>query len=150
MVNVTGTWPKIPGCVRYSCVRHWGVLKKNESYPTINFNVSKKPRAIARDIQKRFLVNYQDYYKRCLAERTKTVKHRENVKHQIDVLKKVHPLVENVHRHNPDRPRLYLVKKLKDELAGELFFNSNNKFDVNFSNLPLDKMVKVLAILNQD
>lgn len=150
MVSVTGTWPKIAGDSRYTCVRHWGVLKKNETYPTINFNVNRKPLAIARDIEKRFLAYYQDYYARCLIERAKTIQHRDNVQHKIEALKRVHPLVENVHKHNPDRPRLYLVNKLKNSLSGELFYNSNNKFDASFSNLPLDKMIKILAVLNDD
>lgn len=150
MISVTGTWPRIPNDDRYTCVRHWGVLKKGECYPTINFNINRKPLAIANDIKKRFLINYQDFYNRCLVERQKTVEHRENVKHQIDALKRVHPLVENIHRHNPDRPKHYLEKKLKDGITGELFFNSRNKFDASFSDLPLDKMVKILAILNQD
>lgn len=148
MVSVTGSWPRIPGDDRYSCVRHWGVLKKNESMPTVGFNDSRKPLAIAKDIKRRFLVNYVDYYQRCLVERTKTVKHRENVHYQVELLKKVYPLVENVHRHNPDRPRLYLTKQKIGELAGELYFNSNETFDTNFSNVPLEKLVKVLAILN--
>jgi len=123
-------------------------MENDDHYPAINFSINRQASAIARDIEKRFLSNYWVLYQRCLVKSELMIKHRELVNFQVEAIKRIYPIEQNLHKHNPDRPRLYLPSKSYSG-GGEIMFNSRDKFDLKLGDLSLDEIIKILTILNQ-
>ncbi|NQY62976.1 MAG: hypothetical protein HRT38_04475 [Alteromonadaceae bacterium] len=150
MISVNGNWPQISGENSHADCKYWGVMKTNDIYPKINFNVNRQPQAIAKDMVKRFINNYQDLYVRCLLERNKQVLHRETVQYKIEAMKRVYPLMADRHKQNLDNPRLYLQKIKQTDVNGEVYCNYRGMYDIKLSDLSLNQTIKILAVLNQD
>jgi len=150
MVSVTGAWPKIFEDKRYQSVSDYRVLQKGEGFPTINFNVNRKPEAIATDIKRRFLENYNKLHLLCLEKRSKIMKHRELISHKVASMELVAPVEKCLLKHSHDNPRLYLQYNESDTPSGEIFFNHRASINLELAGVSIDTTIKILALITHD
>lgn len=152
VVSVSGSWPEIEKdrYFRNTTPKTWGVIKHHEKVPGINFSLKKRsPKAIAKDIKRRFLIEYQELYVKCLEEKKRRLKHRESIQHQLAIIERVAPVIKTNDKRDPECPLVYFQYGIYSDPSGEIKFNHRNSSDIKLNNIPRDVAIKVLIALSK-
>lgn len=145
MINVSGTWPIIEGDNYYRHVSDWGVMGEGDTVPNINFSCLRKPKAIANDVQNRFIKDYDRLYELCLEAKKTVLANRDLMSHKISAMKKVINFRDD-HGFSVDCPRFYISDYINSQ-HGTVFCRQSS-CDLDLKGISYDSAIKILAILN--
>ena len=132
-VSISGGWPSDPSS---SSSLRPSEYKLNE--PQISFSILRNPKALAKDINRRFLVKYEDTFTRLLVEQKKIKDRIYNNRLIIEALQRVFDLSEYVY-YNAYSPKFHVNKK------HILKFNSDGTFDLNLKSVSIECCFKALS-----
>lgn len=153
MINVTGSFPSLSRKGKkqqHNDLRYWDLLKRGDSYPTMNFSSKRKLTSIVYDLKKRFLDRYIELYRLAEIKKCELLEKRILISHQVTALELVAPVERSVHDFSEDNPRLYLSYGKKELPNGEVFFNTRSKIDLKITDLSMDTAIKLLALISSD
>ena len=106
--------------------------------PKMGFSILRNPKTLAKDINRRFLVKYEDTFKKLLLEQKKIKDRIDNNRLIIEALKRVFDLSEYVY-YNAYSPKFDVNKK------HILKFNSDGTFDLNLKSVSIECCFKALS-----
>jgi len=108
-VRVFGSWPKIDNI---RIIDH-GILRSNESIPSINFNSSRPIKVIANDLIRRFIKYYIPLYMRCIEKKKELLEEISLTKIKINALQKVGEVQRKYNISGVDiNPNIVIIVKL--------------------------------------
>ena len=110
--------------------------------------MKRSPQSIARDIERRFIADYEKAFSNCLDKRIEIQNKRDLTAAKVAAFKRVYSLRDmNATSRDLDYPRLNLEPK--NGVHGEIRFNSTG-VDLKLSWLPTDVAIKLLALLDKE
>ncbi len=145
-VQVSGRWPyhqNTPFNPKYC-----GLLDKEDFFYSVGFSLSRNPKAISRDIQRRYINQYLEYYDQCLEFVKKKEQEQNNFRIQIDLLKRHFNLRENGISNNS---QIYLYTQNHEGIRADLTVSRYGvtHADIELNDVPYDAIFEVMELLKR-
>jgi len=124
-----------PHCFGYNQIK-----PNNIDVESIGISYNRTPKSIAKDLNKRLIAPYLEYYDKSLEMKNDILNRRLKTKNIIDVFNKIDPSIIRASTCL-DTPKLYLKK-------GEInFFSFKDECSIKLNYIPVDLAMKILIML---
>ena len=145
-VQVSGRWPYYENTAYNP--KYCGLLDQEQLFYSVGFSISRNPKAISKDIQKRYINQYLEYYDQCLELVKKEEQKQKEFRIKIDLLKRHFDLRENGYS-NSIQSRLYTKnhKGIKADL--NILRLRMTDADIKLSNVPFSAIFEVMELLKK-
>jgi hypothetical protein len=138
-LHISGMYPK--DGTRCMSPRDWGAIKYSDTPPSINVSASRDPKAIAKDITRRFLPVYTEVFNACVARKTQQDSYRNTQAEAVrQIVAALGPKADA--RGSEDSPKAHFY----NEGAGYGEFSPNS---VELHSVPLAMLLEIAALVRK-